>query len=140
MTPLTFKEKLQIAIQKKDHELLEEVIELFWNFEPKNIIEREFNQLLLTPNHDQHQYLTKYLQDVLRFESSVSVIDQILTQGFEYMNHYSEDGVIAKWFSHALMDIGTLEAIAVLKKHTESVNPEIREEMQYRLSKNGITH
>lgn len=138
MTNIEFKEKLQTAIQKQDHELLEEVIELFWNFDPKNLIEEEFNQLLLTPNHYQHQYLTKYLQDVLRFESSVSVIDQILTQGFEYMNHYSEDGVIAKWFSHALMDIGTPEAIAVLKKHAESSNPEIREEMLYRLLKNGI--
>lgn len=138
MTNIEFKEKLQIAIQKQNHELLEEVIELFWNFEPKNLIEEEFNQLLLTPNHYQHQYLTKFLQDVLRFESSVSVIDQILMQGFEYMNHYSEDGVIAKWFSHALMDIGTPEAITVLKKHAESSNPEIRQEMQYRLLKNGI--
>ena len=138
MNHLEFKEKLQTAIQKQNPQLLEEVIELFWDFEPKNLIEEEFNQLLLSPNHSQHQYLTKSLQDVLRFESSVSVLDQILTQGFEYMNHYSEDGVIAKWFSHALMDIGTPEALAVLKKHAESENPEIREEMQYRLLKNGI--
>lgn len=138
MTNIEFKEKLQTAIQKQDNELLEEAIKLLWDFEPITFVENEFNQLILTPNHYQHQYLTKYLQDVLRFESSVSVIDQILTQGFEYMNHYSEDGVIAKWFSHALMDIGTPEAIAVLKKHAESSNPEIRKEMLYRLLKNGI--
>ena len=137
MTRSEFKEKLQIAIQKQDNELLEEAIKLLWDFEPITFVENEFNQLLLTPNHYQHQYLLQYLQG-FRFTSSIPFLDQALTQGFEYINYYSGDGVVAKWFSHALMDIGTPEAIAVLKKHAESVNPEIREEMQYRLLKNKI--
>ena len=137
MTHLEFKEKLQTAIQKQDNVLLEEAIKLLWDFELIAFVEDEFNQLILTPNHYQHQYLLQYLQG-LRFTSSIPFLDQALTKGFEYMNHYSEDGVIAKWFSHALMDIGTPEAIAILKKHAESINPEIREEMQYRLLKNGI--
>jgi Domain of unknown function (DUF4291) len=137
MTNIEFKEKLQIAIQKQDNELLEEAIKLLWDFEPIAFVENEFNQLLLTPNHSQHQYLLKYLQ-VLRFESSVPYLDQALTQGFDYINYYSGDGVVAKWFSHALMDIGTEEAIAVLKKHAESANEEIQGEMRYRLLKNKL--
>jgi hypothetical protein len=137
MTKSAFKEKLQIAIQKQDNELLEEAIKLLWDFEPIAFVENEFNQLLLTPNHSQHQYLLKYLQ-VLRFESSVPYLDQALSQGFDYINYYSGDGVVAKWFSHALMDIGTEEAIAVLKKHAESTNEEIQEEMRYRLLKNKL--
>ena len=137
MTKLEFKEKLQTAIQKQDNELLEETIKLLWDFEPIKFVEEEFNQLLLTPNHFQHQNLLKYLQ-ILRFESSVPYIDQALSQGFEYINYYSGDGVVAKWFSHALLDIGTEEAIAVLKKHAESANEAIREEMLYRLLKNKL--
>lgn len=137
MTNSAFKEKLQIAIQKQDKELLEEAIKLLWDFEPIAFVENEFNQLLLTPNHSQHQYLLKYLQ-VLRFESSVPYLDQALTQGFDYINYYSEDVVVAKWFSHALIDIGTEEAIAVLKKHAESANEEIQGEMRYRLLKNKL--
>lgn len=137
MTDSAFKEKLQTAIQKQDNELLEEAIKLLWDFEPIKFVEEEFNQLLVTPNHYQHQYLLKYLQ-VLRFKSSIPYLDKALTQGFEYINYCSGDGVVAKWFSHALMDIGTIEAIEVLKKHAESSNEEIRDEMQYRLLKNKI--
>lgn len=50
---------------------------------------------------------------------------------FEYT--CSEPGVIAKWFSHALADIDTPESIAVIEESAKCSDPEIAEEMTYRL-------
>ncbi|WP_223572502.1 hypothetical protein [Xanthomonas citri] len=50
---------------------------------------------------------------------------------FEYT--CSEPGVIAKWFSHALADIYTPESIAVIEEFAKCSDPEIAEEMTYRL-------
>ena len=49
----------------------------------------------------------------------------------------SDDDVIAKWFSHALADINTPEAIEVIREFSKSANPGIAEEMNYRLEKIG---
>ncbi|MCU0325676.1 MAG: HEAT repeat domain-containing protein [Spirosomaceae bacterium] len=135
MTYESLKKLLKLAISTQNPDLLQKSIELYWEFEEKILLENEFNQLIITPNHDQYQYLLKYLQDQLKYPSSVKFLDEVLSKGFEYMNHYSEDGAKAKWFSHALASIGTPEAIDVLKKHAASDNDEIKVEMLYRLSR-----
>lgn len=45
----------------------------------------------------------------------------------------SEQGVIAKWFSHALASIGTPEAIELIKEFAKCDDAGIAEEMNYRL-------
>ncbi|MFV5191488.1 MULTISPECIES: hypothetical protein [Acinetobacter] len=93
------------------------------------------NHLLLLDGHDQHQMITKELQG-LAHPSSVAIIARILEQDFKRFEYTaSDDGVIAKWFSHALADIGTLDAMAVLKRYAQSQNQDIAQEMQYRLRK-----
>lgn len=44
-------------------------------------------------------------------------------------------GVVAKWFSHALFDIGTPEAIEALKALSAHSETEVRDEMACRLTK-----
>ncbi|MBB3120119.1 hypothetical protein [Pseudoduganella violacea] len=52
---------------------------------------------------------------------------------FDYTS--SEPEVIAKWFSHALADIGTADAIALIRKFAGSPNAGVAKEMMYRLEK-----
>jgi len=136
-------EGIQAALQKTlsghDPDHLAAVIEWYLLFDNKKILETEFLQLIACPGHRSHQFLVKHLQDDLRYPAAVPVIRKILSEGFAYLSYTcSEDGVIAKWFSHALKAIGSPEAIAVLQDFAKSENPEIREEMQYRLRKMGI--
>lgn len=70
----------------------------------------------------------------IKSPSSVPFIREILNSNFDYLQYtYSESGVIAKWFSHALHAIHTEEAIAVI--HAFATHPDrgIRDEMRYRL-------
>lgn len=95
------------------------------------------NRLLVLPSHKQHQAVTREIQK-LRSPTSVPYIQQILENGFGFLGYTSsEDGVIAKWFSHALADIGTPEAIDLIRQHAQSSNEEVAEEMAYRLEKIG---
>ncbi len=93
------------------------------------------HELLVMPCHYRHQDVTRKLQDI-GCPSSIPHIAQALAGGFHYLEYTcSEDGVIAKWFSHALASIGTDEAIDLIRKYARSTNPEVAEEMQYRLTK-----
>ncbi len=114
---------LQIAVDKL------ELVEINQDFVPI------LNQLLLNKNHKGHQFITKRIQ-TLKSPTSVTFIEKVLESNFDYL-HYtcSNDDVIAKWLSHALFQIGTQEAIDLMKKHTISENELINKEMIYRLSK-----
>jgi hypothetical protein len=92
-----------------------------------------FNSLLVMPGHGLHQEVTREIQ-LLRSPSSVPYIRRVLKNGFQMFEYTcSEPGVIAKWFSHALADINTPESIAVIEEFAESGEPEVAEEMAYRL-------
>jgi hypothetical protein len=92
-----------------------------------------FNNLLVMPGHELHQEVTRQIQ-LLRSPSSVPYIRRVLEDGFQMFEYTcSEPGVIAKWFSHALADINTPESIAVIEEFAKSGEPEIAEEMAYRL-------
>ena len=101
--------------------------------EEKEFLTPEFYEKV-NPYHDRHQELLLDLQ-VLRYESSIVYIDRALSESFELFNTYSEDETVAKWYSHALASIDTVEAIEVLKKHTYSKNEAIAHEMRYRVAK-----
>ena len=93
------------------------------------------NSLLMMPGHKHHQAVTMEIQQ-LRSPLSVPYIRQVLADGFQMFEYTcSEAGVIAKWFSHALASINTAESIALIKEYAGSNDPEIAEEMAYRLTR-----
>ncbi|MCU4577021.1 hypothetical protein KTJ34_06225 [Acinetobacter courvalinii] len=123
------------GVQQNETDTLEFVVDVAFKIENLEIRASALNHLLLLDGHDQHQMITKELQG-LAHPSSVAIIARILEQDFKRFEYTaSDDGVIAKWFSHALADIGTLDAMAVLKRYAQSQNQDIAQEMQYRLRK-----
>ena len=94
------------------------------------------NELLINPNHTEHQVIAKVLQDDIKSPSSIPFIEKALATHFDYLAYtFSDSGVIAKWFSHLLFEIGTSEAIAVMRHYAEDPDEGIRREMTYRLDK-----
>ncbi|WP_436897287.1 hypothetical protein [Acinetobacter gyllenbergii] len=121
------------GVQQSDADMLEFVADLAFKIENQEIRVSVLNQLLLLDGHYQHQMITKELQNIAH-PSSVVIIAKVLEQSFKRFEYTaSADGVIAKWFSHALADIGTEEAMALLKLYAQSENEEIAQEMKYRL-------
>lgn len=126
-------EMFERGVHQSDTDMLEFVADLAFKIENQEIKVSVLNHLLLLDGHYQHQMITKELQD-LAHPSSVASIAKVLEQGFKRFEYTaSDDGVITKWFSHALADIGTEEAIALIRQHAQSDNEEIAQEMKYRL-------
>lgn len=121
------------AIQENDEDTAELLIDVVFRLDNQSIKVAALNEFLLHDGHFSHQMITKDLQDI-GHPSSVAIIAKILEQDFKRFEYEaSDDGVIAKWFSHALADIGTAEAFELLRKYAKSENREIANEMQYRL-------
>ncbi|USA54155.1 hypothetical protein NDN13_02885 [Acinetobacter sp. C32I] len=121
------------GVQQSDADMLEFVADLAFKIENQETKISALNQLLLLDGHYQHQMITKELQNIAH-PSSVAIVAKVLEQSFKRFEYTaSADGVIAKWFSHALADIGTEEAMALLKLYAQSENEEIAQEMKYRL-------
>jgi hypothetical protein len=127
--------ELTIGIERDDWYMQSALFEMACSINNPDIKSDILNTLLLTPGHTFHQEITRAIQD-LGHPSSISCIDKILSDGFGLFEYTSsEDGVIAKWFSHALADIGTSEAIQIIRKFSHSPNTEIANEMKYRLER-----
>jgi HEAT repeat protein len=127
--------KIKEAIKKGNLEELEESIsELLQSKNISSYVDL-LNELLLIPFHYQHQYIAMAIQN-LESVSSVPFIDKVLESKFEGIPYTgSESRSMARWFSWALYCIGNEEAVEVMKKHTNSTDKGIREEMRYRLNK-----
>ena len=94
-----------------------------------------YNELVLVKEHRNHQELVWKIQQ-LKDPSSVPFLQKALATGFDYLKYTCSDSdAIAKWFSHALFQIGTPEAIQVLKDFSLSEDEGISKEMKYRLAK-----
>jgi len=93
-------------------------------------------EMLLVREHDRHQELVRELQ-LMAEPSAVPYLVKALNSNLSHMVEYngSGSGVVAKWFSHALLDIGTPEAIEALKALSVHSDTEVRDEMAYRLTK-----
>ncbi|ENV36912.1 hypothetical protein F959_01720 [Acinetobacter venetianus RAG-1 = CIP 110063] len=121
------------AIQENDEDTAELLIDVVFRLDNQSIKVAALNEFLLHDGHFSHQMITKELQDI-GHPSSVAIIAKILEQDFKRFEYdASDDGVIAKWFSHALADIGTDEAFELLRKYAKSENKEVANEMRYRL-------
>ena len=91
------------------------------------------HELMLTAGHHKHQEVANCIQGRAN-PASLPTVKKVLDQGFDQFAYTcSEDAVIAKWFSHILGNIGTPDAIQLLKTYAESANDGIATEMKYRL-------
>jgi len=125
---------IEEALKSNNENLTKAACAIYFYFNDKKKLEKYLNQLIINPNHWSHQRLVKHLQDDLKYPSSVQYIRKALESNFDYLQYtYSDDGVIAKWFSHALHSIGTKEAIELMKEYSKSANHQIKDEMRYRL-------
>jgi hypothetical protein len=127
--------EMAVAIEKDDWEASYDLVCLTQTIDDPEVRADVLNQLLVMPGHKHHQAVTMEIQQ-LRSPLSVPYIRQILAEGFQMFQYTcSEVGVIAKWFSHALASINTAESIAVIEEYAHANNPEIAEEMAYRLTR-----
>ena len=128
-------EAIKAALQSKNKAQIDKAVyalePLFLNEELILIL----NELLIHPNHHSHQRVTRLLQKA-KSTTTVPYIRKVLETNFDYLEYtYSESGVIAKWFSWALSEIGTKEAIDLIKEYTTSPDEVVSNEMRYRLNK-----
>lgn len=122
------------AIQNADPDEIDQSIHLMWLSENLSAFTDLLNELLVNKNHTQHQYIAKALQDDIKSPSSIPFIEKALATHFDYLAYTcSDSGVIAKWFSWLLYEIGTPEALAVMERYAEDPDEGIRNEMRYRL-------
>lgn len=129
------KDKIRKLIVSENWNDLDSAINLIWASQKQEQFLDLFNELLITPNHRQHQVITMKIQKI-GSPTSIPFIQKALESGFDYLEYTaSESAAIAKWFSWALFEIGTQEAIDLMKKHTKSADEGIRNEMLYRLGK-----
>ena len=127
--------ELEIAIGARDRDAYDTLFAMACSIENPVIKADTLNGLLVMPGHEHHQRVTMEIQR-LRSPSSVPFIRAMFERGFESLEYTcSEDGAIAKWFSHALAKIGTPEAISLIIELADSDNAEIASEMAYRLGK-----
>lgn len=127
--------EMTIAIAEGDWKTSNDLFSLAQTIDDPKDRADVLNNLLVMPGHELHQEITREIQK-LRSPSSVPYIRRLLIDDFRMFEYTcSEPGVIAKWFSHALAEIDTPEAIALIKEFAGSSNPEIAEEMTYRLSR-----
>ena len=127
-------EYMEEALNSNEENLTKAACAIYFHFNEKEKLEKYLNLLIINPNHWSHQRLVKHLQDDLKYPSSVQYIRKALESKFDYLQYTaSDDGVIAKWFSHALNSIGTKEAIGLMKEYSESENYQVKDEMRYRL-------
>ncbi|MEZ4450968.1 MAG: hypothetical protein R3B09_15915 [Nannocystaceae bacterium] len=117
---------------------LDLAIELLWLSDDPTPYRDLLEELLLLPGHHHHQAVARALQR-LASPASVDTIRRALGAGFDHLEYTcSEPEVIAKWYSWVLAEIGSDEAIALLREYAASSDPAVAGEMRYRLRRLGL--
>lgn len=94
-----------------------------------------FNQLTLEEFHFSHQPIVFCLQKI-KSPSSIPFLEKMLESQFDYLEYTGSDSdVITKWISHALANIGTPDALSIIKKYKNAEDVGISKEMTYRLAR-----
>jgi hypothetical protein len=123
---------VRAALASGDTDLLDDVLE---PCDLTSLPVELLNELLVCDLHHHHQRVARALQ-LARDPSTVPFVATALARGFSRLAYTaSEDDVIAKWHSWLLADIGTPEAIQLLRTYASSDNEEIAAAMTYRLSR-----
>lgn len=137
ITPDTVKDyilgEMASAIGERDWDAWNTLLWMARAIEDQAVKADVLNALLVMPGHELHQAVTFEIQQ-LKSPTSVPCIRSVLEGGFGFLAYtWSEDEVIAKWFSHALAEIGTPEAIELIREYSVSGNAGVAKEMTYRL-------
>ncbi len=102
------------AIEEDDWDASSDLVYLTETIDDPEVRVDVLNSLLMMPGHKHHQAVTMKIQQ-LGSPLSVPYIRQVLADGLQMFEYtFSEVGVIAKWFSHALASINTAESIALI--------------------------
>lgn len=127
--------ELHKAITDGDEDRVNLLVDLMLQSDDDDKID-VLNEMLLIKGHRRHQEIVREIQIIAK-PSSAPYLRRALEDGIDHMIEYngSGSGVVAKWFSHALFDIGTPDAIETLRVFSTHPDAEIRDEMLYRLSK-----
>lgn len=100
---------------------------------------RVLQDALVHPHHHRHQRVARELQRAAR-PSTIPFVRRAIEMGFAHLAYTcSEDDVIGKWLSWILAEIGTDEAVALLRELAEHENPGVASAMRYRLERLGPT-
>jgi HEAT repeat protein len=130
-----FAVEVEEATIRKDKEGIELLILLLWPLWRDHEYIDTLNKLLLSPYHQRHQEIARKLQKI-KSPTSIPFVRKALESNFTYLAYTcSESGVIAKWFSWILAEIGTEEAVELLNEYSHSSDEGVRSEMLYRLER-----
>lgn len=130
------RKEVRAAIESKDPDEIKMILNLVWlSNDITNYVDL-LNELLINPNHRNHQLIAKILQDFAPSPTTVPFVRKALESNFDYLAYTCSDSIaIAKWFSWLLYSIGTPEAIELMKEYSNSSDEGVRNEMRYRLKK-----
>jgi hypothetical protein len=133
------KAEMTKAIATSDADEIQMALALIWLSGDISKYVEILNELLINPNHKNHQLIARNLQFFAPSTQTVPFVRKALESNFDYLEYCCSDSrAIAKWFSWLLYSIGTTEAIELMKEYSNSSNKGIREEMLYRLNKFDI--
>ncbi|PRP90093.1 hypothetical protein ENSA5_67900 [Enhygromyxa salina] len=131
--PAWLEAELAEALRSGTSEALDDVAQLVLLSTARNVDLK--NRLLVTPGHRHHQAIARSLQAIAD-PSTVAFVRRALQLGYEHLEYTaSEPDVITKWFSWLLFEIGTREAIEVMREFAGSRDQAVADEMRYRLAK-----
>lgn len=132
--PDYIRQEINAAMESANADELQLTIGLIWLSGNTASFTDLLNQLLIHPNHRSHQRVAKALQN-MPDPATIPFVRKVLESNFDYLSYtYSDNAVIAKWFSWLLHSIGTAEAIDLIKEYSHSADEGISKEMQYRLA------
>lgn len=98
---------------------------------------RVLQDALVHPHHHRHQRVARELQRAAR-PSTIPFVRRAVDMGFAHLAYTrSEDDVIGKWLSWILAEIGTADAVALLRELAQHENPGVASAMRYRLERLG---
>jgi len=137
--PAAVSASLKQALENKDADLVDYALLLGFKFTFPDDIVGLLNELVTQPWHIKHEDIIGLLQRH-RNPSSVPAIRAAieLKPTLDYLD-YDDYGSYYKKCLWALSDIGTLEAITLIKECTASPDEALRNEAEYRLGKRKMS-
>lgn len=131
----TIEVEVRNAIQDNNSDQIEVSISNLLASETISNYTELLNELLIDPNHYNHQEIAKTLQEI-KSPTTIPFVKKALESNFNYLDYTCSDSdAIAKWFSWILFSIGNNDAIALIEEYTNSADEGISNEMKYRLNK-----
>lgn len=126
---------LSKILENKNADEVEDLMTHAYSYENDTEIIEIIHQLITEPWHRSYEEMAHYLQSKKK-PASIEPLKIAMQNKYESLESY---GTGTRQFinkcGHALSSIGTIEAINTIRKLTESDDPIIRDEMQYRLSR-----